>query len=187
VGAGRIERDTILQVKGVPLSVDRLVHGASPTSPRWDLARYEGGAYVTTFLSPRGYHYVHAPMRARVNDVRWIAGRFFPQNEDALHHIPRIYERNERATLRLTVNEHEIMMVMVGASVIGGIELRDLPRRTWVGPRPFGIDRAVNEGEELGHFRFGSTVVLLLPKELVNAALPEIGSDVKMGQTLLPA
>ncbi|MEO7094846.1 MAG: archaetidylserine decarboxylase, partial [Polyangiales bacterium] len=184
VGSGRIERDTILQVKGIPLSVDRLVHGARPTAPRWDLSRYEGGAYVTTFLSPRGYHYVHAPLAAHVADVRWIAGRFFPQNEDALRHIPGIYERNERAVLRLRVDAHEVAMVLVGASVIGGIELRDLPRHAWVGPAPYRIDRAVTKGEELGHFRFGSTVVLLLPPALVPAALPAIGRDVQMGEAL---
>jgi hypothetical protein len=75
----------------------------------------------------------------------------------------------------------------VGASVIGGIELHGLARREWVGPKPFAIDRVVDKGDELGHFRFGSTVVLLLPKELVHGALPVVGRDVRMGEGLLPS
>ncbi len=190
VGAGRVDRDTILQVKGVPLSLDRVVHGGAPTSPRWDLAKYQGGAYVTTFLSPRGYHYVHAPFDAQLLDVRWIAGRFFPQNEDALRHVPGIYERNERAVLRMVIGGHEVLMVMVGASVIGGIELFGHARSAWVGPRPFALGRGVAKGEELGHFRFGSTVVMVLPEGLVGSAvredaLPAIGRDVQIGERIL--
>ena len=141
---------------------------SSDLASRLDLSAYDGGTYVTTFLSPRGYHFVHAPEGGELLDVRWLAGRWFPQNEDALQHIPAIYERNERAVLRLRTGTggaegdsgrtREVIMVMVGASVIGGIELRGIPRERWVGPRPFALRREVHKGDEVGHFTFGSTV-----------------------------
>jgi phosphatidylserine decarboxylase len=177
VSAGACERGTILQVKNKPISVDRLVHGAGPSTI--DLAPF--ASYVTIFLTPRGYHHVHCPIDARVEDVRWIPGRFFPQNEDALQHVDAIYERNERAVLRLTTALGPMILVMVGASLIGGIHLRDAPRDTWVKrtPTPLGVEK--KKGEALGHFTFGSTVVMLLPH---SPAVPPAGTHVRMGQTL---
>ena len=135
-------------------------------------------------LTPHGYHYVHMPIAGTVLDLRWISGRAFPQNQDALRHIPRIYERNERATLRCRSHDgHEFMLVLVGASLIGGIHLRDLRRRDWVRSRPFAWNRRFARGEELGHFSFGSTVVLLVPPALAGLP-PPLGMALRMGQHL---
>jgi len=188
VGEGAIDAGTILQVKGHPISVDQLVNGppaphrAAPTS----LAAFEGGRYLTTFLRPSGYHYVHAPEGARVERVRWIPGRFFPQNEDALREIPRIYLRNERAVLELTLADGTpLLLVMVGASVVGGIHVRgvddEVLRRARV-PAPIGRD--VTKGEELGHFTFGSTVVLLAPRGFVERFAVTEGQRIDMGRAL---
>lgn len=181
VGAGPIVAGVILQIKGVPLSLERLTAGRHPAP---GLAAYEGGRYTTIFLTPHGYHYVHMPIAGTVLDLRWISGRAFPQNQDALQHIPRIYERNERATLRCRSHDgHEFMLVLVGASLIGGIHLRDLRRRDWVRSRPFAWNRRFARGEELGHFSFGSTVVLLVPPALAGLP-PPLGMALRMGQHL---
>jgi phosphatidylserine decarboxylase len=169
VGAGDCDAGTILQVKGKPISVERLIGGPS-----------EAARYLTIFLTPRGYHYVHAPMDGVLHDVRWIPGRFFPQNEDALQHIDAIYARNERAVVRFG----DLTMVMVGASLIGGIHLRDLDRSRWTkkGSTPIGV--AKKKGDPIGHFTFGSTVVLLFPRGY-EGALPAVGAQIRMGQTVL--
>ena len=181
VGAGPIASGMILQIKGVPLSLDRLTAGRhTPT----DLHAYEGGRYTTVFLTPNGYHYVHMPIAGTVIDLRWISGRAFPQNQDALEHIPRIYERNERVTLRCRSDDgHEFLLVMVGASLIGGIHLRELQRRDFVRSHPVAWNRRFDRGEELGHFSFGSTVVLLVPPALAGLP-PPLGLHVRMGQRL---
>jgi phosphatidylserine decarboxylase len=181
VGAGPIAQSTILQIKGVDLDLQRLICGRGPA---FDLRAYEGGRYVTTFLTPHGYHYVHMPAAATVLDLHWVGGRAFPQNQDALQHIPRIYERNERVTLRCRDDDgREFLLVLVGASLIGGIHLVGLERRTWARGEPTPWGRRFVRGEELGHFSFGSTVVLLVPPALAGAP-PAIGSTVRMGQRL---
>lgn len=188
VGEGPIEAGTILQVKGHPISVDQLVNGPPPPhrGAAIPLAAFEGGRYLTTFLRPSGYHYVHAPAAARLERVRWIPGRFFPQNEDALRTIPRIYLRNERAVLELTLADGTpLLLVMVGASVVGGIHVRGVPgerlRRAGVAT-PVG--RGVEKGEELGHFTFGSTVVLLAPRGFTGPFPVQLGERVDMGRSL---
>jgi phosphatidylserine decarboxylase len=181
VGHGPVERGTILQVKGHPISIDRLVNGRGLYDV--PLGEFEGGAWVTLFLRPRGYHYVHAPADLTVEAVRWIPGRFFPQNEAALRQVPRIYERNERAVLSVRLRSGlPAILVMVGASVIGGIHVRGVRdlRRT----EPTPLDRVVDKGAELGHFDFGSTVVLLLPRGHAGVSRVELARETKMGETL---
>ncbi|MFT7520441.1 MAG: phosphatidylserine decarboxylase, partial [Kiritimatiellia bacterium] len=172
VQRGRIEEDTILQVKGVPMSVQRLVNGSGHDL---DTRAFAGGRYITTFLSPRGYHFVHMPMSGLIERVQWIPGRFFPQNEHALQHIAGIYERNERATLFGRDSQGcPFIMVLVGASLIGSIELKGLERSAWVGDSPLRPEWQRDRGDELGHFTFGSTVVLLLPPSLPGTTQREV-------------
>jgi phosphatidylserine decarboxylase len=185
VGAGRIERDRPLVVKGQRISLARLVNGTIHDLP---LAAYEGGLFATLFLSPAGYHRIHVPEDVEVLDCRWIPGRHFPQNEDALRHIHGIYERNERAVLRARrATGEELLMVLVGASLVGGIHLEGFERRDWIRPSAFPIRRRFARGEEIGHFSFGSTVVVLLPRTLGGQIRPAVGASMRMGELLWEA
>ncbi len=177
VGTGPIDQGTILQVKGAPLRLARVLGAADG-----EVAVLAGGRYLTIFLTPDGYHRLHMPCDATVAEVRWIAGRFFPQNADALRTIPRIYERNERAALRCVRDDGlEFWLVLVGASLIGGIELAGLARAAWARPRPFAWGRRLARGAELGWFTFGSTVVIAGPAGLFEGTGPRIGEGVRVG------
>lgn len=169
VDQGTIALQTPLRVKEQSISVERLVDARGRGR---SLADYEGGAYAVVFLTPHGYHRVHMPWTATLAEVHPIPGRFFPQNDDALRHIPRIYERNERAVIRcLPRGGGEVLLVMVGASLVGGIHVE-------------GVGREVEKGGEVGHFSFGSTVVILLPRAARAAPKRQRGERVKMGETL---
>ena len=182
VGAGAMTKERPLVVKGQRISLDLLVNGKIHDLP---LASYEGGSFATLFLSPEGYHRIHMPEDGEILDCRWIPGRYFPQNEDALRYIHGIYERNERAVLRCRRDSgEEFLMVLVGASLVGGIHLEGLPRQAWIRPSAFPIHKRRAKGEEIAHFSFGSTVVLVLPRTMGGRLRPEIGSAVRMGETL---
>jgi phosphatidylserine decarboxylase len=180
VASGALGKGAVLTVKGQRLSVDQIVN-----AKRYDLdlEPYLGGTYAVVFLTPRGYHHVHMPCAGSIEDVRWIPGRFYPQNETALEHIPGVYERNERAVLRARdASGQDFLLVMVGASLIGGIHLQALTRREWVSDRPVHIGKRYAKGERMGHFAFGSTVVVLLPRGRDHRLCA--GAEVRMGETL---
>lgn len=180
VDAGTLSQGRTLLVKGQALSIERIVNAGLYDL---DLAPYVGGSYAVVFLTPRGYHRAHMPCDGVLHDVRWIPGRFFPQNETALRHIPRVYERNERAVLRcVSAQGQEFLLVMVGASLIGGIHLQAAPRTAWAKRGAYALARSYTKGEEIGHFAFGSTIVVLLPKNAARHQHQE--HDVRMGQTL---
>lgn len=180
VASGPLALKRPLVVKGQRLSVDRVVNGGRH---ELDLREWEGGAFAVIFLTPRGYHRLHAPLDAELEEVRWIPGRYFPQNADALEHIPRIYERNERATLSFRDGQgRRFLLVMVGASLIGGIHLEHLEQKRWMTAAPTKIGRQLSRGDELGHFAFGSTVVMLLPPSFQARVVER--PEVRMGETL---
>lgn len=76
----------------------------------------------------------------------------------------------------------EFLLVMVGASLIGGIHLQGAPRTAWAKRGAYTLARSYAKGEEIGHFAFGSTIVVLLPKNAAEQQHRE--QDVHMGQTL---
>ncbi|MFY0540202.1 phosphatidylserine decarboxylase [Nannocystis pusilla] len=179
VGTGPIEQGTILQVKGSPLRLGRVL-AARPE----EVAALAGGRYVTVFLTPDGYHRLHMPCDAEVAEVRWIGGRFFPQNADALRVIPRIYERNERAALRCVAGSGAVFwLVLVGASLIGGSSWRGWSGRR--GPARVGCSGAGGcaRARSWG-FRFGSTVVIAAPKDMLEGTCDFAGAAVRVGQRL---
>jgi phosphatidylserine decarboxylase len=181
VATGGIAPGAALLVKGRPLSLERLVAGAGHPA---DLTPFHGGAWISIFLSPRGYHRIHMPESGTLADVRFIPGRFFPQNELALAHLDRVWERNERATLRIRRDAGgEALLVLVGASLVGGIELAGVPRAAWVARRPVPLGLRREKGDEIAHFRFGSTVVLLLPPGAPTLRA-RAGDELRMGEPL---
>lgn len=181
VAAGRIAQNRPIVVKGLPLSVDRIVNGTMHKRP---LDAYHGGSFATLFLSPEGYHRIHLPADAEIVDCRWIPGRFFPQNERALASIHAVYERNERAVLMCRSAAGEFLLVLVGASLVGGIHLEGIERSEWVRAGLVTLGKRAQKGDEIGHFAFGSTVIVLWPRAWQGRPKVKGGELVAMGETL---
>jgi phosphatidylserine decarboxylase len=194
VAAGPVAADTALTIKGCEMSMERVVNGAGPSEREtltWSLAPYVGGHYAVLFLTPEGYHRLHMPADGTVVGWRWIPGRFFPQNASALSRIAGVYERNERVSLRVRLDDgNELLMVLVGASLVGGIHVEGLDLESLqAGGSEARIESGTTslrrrKGDELGHFRFGSTIVLVLPPGLGAPLSRPEGCGLKMGETL---
>lgn len=216
VCAGEVSADVALPIKGQRLSLDALLRVAAPTaSPvgaAWrrlrgqvgaehravspvaaaEVEALRGGWQLTVFLTPDGYHHVHCPFDAELVEVGWLPGRTFPQNDDALRVAGPSYARNERAVLRLRhAAGFDAWLVMVAASLVGGIDIDGLARADWMRSTPLAVGRRLHRGERLGCFRFGSTVVLALPPAALGPepgwqpAAFGAGAQLRLGQALL--
>lgn len=203
VGAGRVAAGTMLVVKGRPTDLDSLLgqrpplvqlsssgHGqpdaVTPQPPPMDSTAFKGGCWATIYLSPHSYHWVHMPLDGEVLDARWIPGRFFPQNALARRHIAGIYEQNERVVLRCRSDRGSpFVLVLVGASIVGGIELTLCRRADRARDETTPIGLRLAKGDPLGYFTFGSTVVALVCPGWALALPTEAGSGtLLMGHTL---
>ncbi|MCE1203142.1 MAG: archaetidylserine decarboxylase [Holophagaceae bacterium] len=186
IASGRIEAGLAIQAKGLPYRITELLKHDP------EAARFEGGHFMTLYLSPKDYHRIHVPVEGRVSAVSRVEGELWPVNDASTGHIPRLYERNRRASWTAlgagACEGLEVAAVLVGATHVGGVVID----ARWLEGRNLPKDGGwkVNHlpcapGEDLGTFEFGSTVVLLVggPRAADWVASRTTG-DVKMGQRL---
>lgn len=163
IASGRIEKGTAIQAKGLPYQVAELLKH----DPRAD--RFEGGHFMTLYLSPRDYHRIHVPIEGRVNWVGKVEGELWPVNDASTTHVPGLYVRNRRAMWVATGTGSceglEVAAILVGATHVGGVVIDNRWRQGQELPHDgaFAVPGLpCVPGEDLGTFEFGSTVVLLV-------------------------
>ena len=186
IASGRIQSGTAIQAKGLPYSIAELLKHDP------DAARFEGGHFLTLYLSPKDYHRIHVPVVGRVTAVSHVEGELWPVNDASTGHVPRLYERNRRASWTATgtgaCEGLEVAAVLVGATHVGGVvvDARWLGGRSLPRDGGFAVDNLpCVQGDDLGTFEFGSTVVLLIGGPRAGDWSPQrTDGDVKMGQRL---
>ena len=186
VACGRIEAGMAIQAKGLPYRIGELLKHDP------DAQRFEGGHFLTLYLSPKDYHRIHVPIQGRLTAVGRVEGELWPVNDASTGHVPRLYERNRRATWVATGigpdEGLEVAAVLVGATHVGGVIIDD----RWLEGRTLPADGALatgdlpcHSGEDLGAFQFGSTVVLLIGGPKAAQWAPAHGSGTtRVGQRL---
>lgn len=148
--------------------------------------RFHAGRFSTVYLSPRDYHRVHMPVAGKLVEARYIPGKLFSVNPLTVAGVPNLFARNERLICHFDTERGPVCVILVGALLVAGIE------SVWHGHyapgKPchehFATPIPYAKGAEIGRFKFGSTVILLLP---MNHALnPDIdeGAAIKMGESL---
>lgn len=165
--AGKISKNKILQAKNVDYSLTRLVGNARQAK------QYENGLFSTIYLSPKDYHRVHIPADGQLISTRYIPGELFSVNQQTAEMVPNLFARNERLVCEFKSQQlGHFSVIFVGAMLVAGIET------VWSGmekPGPGTVrendysDQAISflKGDEIGRFKFGSTVIVLFPENAV--------------------
>jgi len=161
---GAIERDQIVQAKGHLYSTRALVGGDVALA-----AQFDNGHFATLYLSPKDYHRIHMPCDARLRRMIHVPGALFSVNPTTARGVPGLFARNERVVCLFDGAQGPFVLALVGATIVGSMATR------WHGavnpPRP-GILREwrydempvlLKQGDEMGRFLLGSTVVMLFP------------------------
>ena len=182
--AGPIERDMLLQAKGIRYSAADLLGGDEQLA-----ARFEGGTFATLYLAPYDYHRIHMPLSGTLTRARFVPGDLFSVNAVTASQVPGLFARNERVVCLFDTAAGPMAVVLVGALFVGSMSL------SWLGDVGAEPGRRVHElgggdgplvaldkGAELGRFNMGSTVVLLWPRGSVRLDGHLVaGSGVRMG------
>ena len=165
---GPIERDQIFQAKGHHYSTTALVGGDSTLA-----AQFDNGSFATIYLSPRDYHRIHMPCDGRLTRMIHVPGDLFSVNPVTARGVPGLFARNERVVCVFETPLGPMVLVLVGATIVGSMAT------VWhgqVNPPRTGTLRSwdysdqqieLRQGEEMGRFLLGSTVVLLFPQGTV--------------------
>lgn len=160
---GDIEDHHILQAKGHRFTVTDLVGGD------WELsAKFRHGGFANLYLSPRDYHRVHMPCDGILTRMIYVPGALFSVNPVTARRVPNLFARNERVVCIFKSPAHgTFAMVLVGATIVGSIATtwhgvvnakRTKTPSDWTYP-----DHRLHlkQGEEMGRFLLGSTIVML--------------------------
>ena len=162
---GRIEGQQIFQAKGHHYSSTALVGGDAALA-----AQFDNGHFATLYLSPRDYHRIHMPCAGRLLRMIYVPGDLFSVNPATARGVPGLFARNERLVCVFEGAHGPFVLVLVGATIVGSMAT------TWHGavnaPRPgclseWRYDReriTFQQGDEMGRFLLGSTVVMLFPQ-----------------------
>ncbi|WDA40011.1 archaetidylserine decarboxylase [Erythrobacter sp. BLCC-B19] len=182
---GPITGGRIIQAKGRDYSVAELL-GCSAA----EAARFEGGRFITIYLSPKDYHRVHMPAAGTLAATRYIPGDLFSVNTATADGVDRLFARNERLSCRFDGPDGHFASVMVGAMIVAGIDT--------VWPNTFrthvsapvdedfaGQARTFAAGDEMGRFYLGSTVVLVFePGKAEWREGLKAGDPLRMGEAI---
>jgi phosphatidylserine decarboxylase len=184
VGAtGIVERGQVYQAKGFPYAAAELF------GPTQDASAFEGGRFVTLRLTSAMYHRFHAPADGTVEHVTYLSGDTWNVNPVALKRIERLFCRNERAVVRMTLaSGHPVALVPVAAILVASIRLHFLDVLLHLGRQgahelPCSAPQV--KGQEMGWFEHGSTIIVFVPKGFELAEGIATGAQVRAGQALL--
>ena len=165
---GAIEKDQIFQAKGHHYSTTALVGGDAALA-----AHYQNGHFATLYLSPRDYHRIHMPCDGRLVRMVYVPGELFSVNPVTARGVPGLFARNERVVCVFESARGPFVLVLVGATIVGSMAtvwhgVVNPPRgktvRQWDYPNEPTSAIRLKQGEEMGRFLLGSTVVMLFPK-----------------------
>ncbi len=161
---GAIDGDRIFQAKGHHYTARALVGGDGALA-----AHFHDGLFATLYLSPRDYHRIHMPCAGRLLRMIHVPGDLFSVNPATSRGVPGLFARNERVVCVFDGDAGPWVLVLVGATIVGSMAT------VWHGvvnpPRPGTVrewayhdqDIRLAQGQEMGRFLLGSTVVMLFP------------------------
>ncbi|MCG2582352.1 MAG: archaetidylserine decarboxylase [Marinobacter sp.] len=182
---GQITGDRVFQAKGQSFSLTELLGGDEQRA-----TDFTEGEFATIYLSPKDYHRIHMPLAGKLREMVYIPGKLFSVNPVTAENVPNLFARNERVACIFDTDAGPMAMVLVGAMIVGSVET------TWSGIVAPGTGLVTStrydgdqpeiqfeKGQEMGRFRLGSTVILVMPKGTVKWNEDEApGKTVRMGE-----
>jgi phosphatidylserine decarboxylase len=183
---GVIKKGRIIQAKGRDYSTLELVAGNVPLA-----SHFENGHFSCLYLSPKDYHRIHMPCDGVLKSMTYIPGDLFSVNPSTAENIPNLFARNERVICEFQSEIHgTFAMVLVGATIVGSMatvwhHIVNPPRtqeiRTW----RYDGEVELKQGDEMGRFLLGSTVVLLFEKGIIEFSKHwKAGRLIRLGEAM---
>jgi phosphatidylserine decarboxylase len=161
---GPIAADQVFQAKGHSYSTTALVGGDAQLA-----AQFQNGSFATLYLSPRDYHRIHMPCDGELRRMIYVPGDLFSVNPTTARGVPGLFARNERVVCVFETAKGPMVLTLVGATIVGSMAtvwhgVVNPPRSSQVREWHYKLGQVkLRQGEEMGRFLLGSTVVMLFP------------------------
>jgi phosphatidylserine decarboxylase len=168
---GNIRKDQIFQAKGHYYSTLTLLAGQQALANK-----FESGHFACLYLSPKDYHRIHMPCDGTLKSMAYVPGDLFSVNPTTAANVPNLFARNERVVCEFVSEKHgTFVMVLVGATIVGSMATvwHNAENGIINPPRPKNIcswnyeNTVLKQGDEMGRFLLGSTVVMCFEKNTI--------------------
>ncbi|OGV26223.1 MAG: phosphatidylserine decarboxylase [Legionellales bacterium RIFCSPHIGHO2_12_FULL_37_14] len=179
--SGVIDRGKLIQAKGRDYTVQSLLATKEENL-------FSQGYFATFYLSPKDYHRIHMPIDGTVTKTVYLPGKLFSVQPATQRSISKLFAQNERVVIYFDTPKGKMVMVLVGALIVGKIAT------SWHGEFKRKDHKQtlihdlihLKQGEEVGYFKLGSTVILLLSPDSINKSAPllKANQEVKLFQSL---
>ena len=186
---GDIKADQIFQAKGHQYSTLAMLAGNQDLA-----ASFQEGLFATLYLSPTDYHRIHMPCDGTLNSMTYVPGDLFSVNPTTAQGVPGLFARNERVICEFDSAQGVFVLILVGATIVGSMAtvwhgVVNPPRigkiKTWDYTKQ---SISLKQGEEMGRFLLGSTVVMLFPENaLIFNPVWKPEQVVKLGEKMADA
>ena len=113
---GSIKCHSIIQAKHIDYTTQHLL-----ASHKYQ-KQLQNGNFITFYLSPKDYHRIHMPISGTLREMIYVPGNFYSVNTHSAENIPQLYCQNERVICVFNTDVGLMLVVMVGAMIVGGIE-----------------------------------------------------------------
>jgi len=160
---GAIDDYHILQAKGHHFTTTELVGGDTGLA-----AQFRHGSFANLYLSPKDYHRLHMPCDGTLTRMIYVPGALFSLNPTTARGVPNLFARNERVVCVFDSAQHgPFVMVLVGATIVGSMAtvwhgMVNPKRGNTISEWTYAEQSIVlRQGEEMGRFLLGSTIVML--------------------------
>ena len=168
---GNIEQDQIFQAKNHNYSSLTLLAGNQALANK-----FQNGRFACLYLSPKDYHRIHMPCDGTLKSMAYVPGDLFSVNPNTAANVPNLFARNERVVCEFESAQHgSFVMVLVGATIVGSMATvwHDSANKVINPPRSKNVRNwnyadkniVLKQGDEMGRFLLGSTVVMLFEKD----------------------
>jgi len=159
---GAIEKDKLLQAKGAYFNLLDLCAGDKALNKI-----FENGSFLTIYLAPKDYHRFHMPIAGKLLQMIYVPGKLYSVNPSSVQNVPGLFALNERVICIFETDIGKVAFIAVGAMIVGSMSMN------WHGIVAPSNNRMITQwdyadknimlkrGDEVGHFRLGSTVILL--------------------------
>ncbi|MDD5028643.1 MAG: archaetidylserine decarboxylase [Rhodoferax sp.] len=186
---GRIQGQQIFQAKGHHYSSTALLGGDAVLA-----AQFDNGHFATLYLSPRDYHRIHMPCDGRLLRMIYVPGDLFSVNPTTACGVPGLFARNERVVCVFSGAQGPFVLVLVGATIVGSMAtvwhgIINNPRAGKLCQWRYDVQSVcLKQGQEMGRFLLGSTVVMLFPDAALQFnATWQPGGAIRLGQAMASA
>ena len=183
---GDIKADQIFQAKGHQYSTLAMLAGDKSLA-----ASFQNGHFATLYLSPKDYHRIHMPCDGNLKSMTYVPGDLFSVNPRTAQGVPGLFARNERVICEFDSAHGSFVLILVGATIVGSMAtiwhgIVNPPRLGSVNTWTYENQTiTLKQGEEMGRFLLGSTVVMLFPENTLSfnrAWKPE--KPIKLGEKM---